>query len=215
LSAHPQQSASRWIVVRAGDKRRARLSYPDADETLLTPNFNIVFAHDEAYLHNGKIAPQEECAMDYVKIRIRYIALGLVLALASSGLPQTAHAQRGGPDNHRSRLLLIFAPDENNKQLLDQYAQNQRAAGEYDGADIDVVYVIGDHMVKLPAPDLKTVSAEDLRKHYHVDTNGFRVVLVGDDGWEKRRWTEPTDPTAIANRAPDMPKPKSATDDKK
>lgn len=151
--------------------------------------------------------------MDLVKIRIPYIAL--VLALASSVLPQTAHAQKGGPDNHRSRLLLVFAPDENNKQLLDQYAQNERAISEYDGADIDVVYVIGDHMVKLPPPDVKTVSAEELRKHYHVDTNGFRVVLVGDDGWEKRRWTEPTDPVTIANRAPDMPKPKSALDEKK
>jgi polyphosphate kinase 2 len=58
---------SPWIVVRANDKRQARLnlirdllarlSYPDADETLLTPNPNIVFAYDEAYLHNGMIAP--------------------------------------------------------------------------------------------------------------------------------------------------------------
>jgi hypothetical protein len=151
--------------------------------------------------------------MDFVKIRIPYIALGLALAL--SVLPQAAHAQKGGPDNHRGRILLVFAPDEDNKQLIAQYEQNQHAASEYDGADIDVVYVIGDHMVKLPPPDMKTVSAEELRKHYHVDTNGFRVVLVGDDGWEKRRWSEPTDPVTIANRAPDMPKPKSALDEKK
>jgi polyphosphate kinase 2 len=59
--------ASPWIVVRANDKRQARLNlirdllcrlgYPDADETILTPNPNIVFAFDEAYLHNGMIAP--------------------------------------------------------------------------------------------------------------------------------------------------------------
>jgi polyphosphate kinase len=58
---------SPWIVVRANDKRQARLNlirdllarlrYPGADETLLTPNPNIVFAYDEAYLHNGMIAP--------------------------------------------------------------------------------------------------------------------------------------------------------------
>ena len=58
---------SPWIVVRAGDKRQARLNlvrdllarlrYPGADETLLTPNPNIVFAYDDAYLHNGMIAP--------------------------------------------------------------------------------------------------------------------------------------------------------------
>jgi len=33
------------------------LTYPDADDTLLTPNPNIVFAYDEAYLRSGMIAP--------------------------------------------------------------------------------------------------------------------------------------------------------------
>jgi hypothetical protein len=153
--------------------------------------------------------------MDLAKTRIRQIALGLVLALAMSGLAHPAQAQKGGEDNHRGRMLLVFGPDENDKALIEQYQRNQRGSGELDGADIDVVYVIGDHMVKLPPPDVKTVPAEELRKHYHVDASGFRVVLVGDDGWEKRRWSEPTDPGTIANRAPDMPKPKSALDEKK
>jgi hypothetical protein len=154
--------------------------------------------------------------MDLAKNRIPQIALGLVLALATSALTHSAQAQKGGgDDNHRGRMLLVFGPDENDKALIEQYQRNQRGSSELDGADIDVVYVIGDHMVKLPPPDVKTVSAEELRKHYHVDANGFRVVLVGDDGWEKRRWSEPTDPGTIANRAPDMPKPKSDTDKQK
>src|ERR1700688_1301990 len=116
--------------------------------------------------------------MDPGKIRIPHIALGLALALATGGLTHTALAQKGAPDNHRGRLLFVFAPDENNKALLEQYQRNERASGAFDGADVDVVYVVGDHMVKLPAPDAKTVSAGDLRKHYHVDATGFRVVLV-------------------------------------
>jgi len=58
---------SPWIVVRANDKREARLNlirdlltrlkYPGADETILMPNPNIVFAYDEVCLHNGMIAP--------------------------------------------------------------------------------------------------------------------------------------------------------------
>jgi len=151
--------------------------------------------------------------MDLKKIRTSPIALGLILALAASG---AALAQkRGGEDTHRSRILLVFAPSEDDKQLLAQYQENQRATDAFDGADVDVVYVIGDHMVKMPAPDLKTVSAGDLRKRYHVDANGFRVVLVGGDGWEKTRWPEPTPPSKILSRAPDMPKPKSALDEKK
>jgi len=67
MFARTHSVVSPWIVVRANDKRQARLNlirdllarlgYPDADETLLTPNPNIVFAYDEAYLHNGMIAP--------------------------------------------------------------------------------------------------------------------------------------------------------------
>ena len=151
--------------------------------------------------------------MDLGKFRTPSLALGLILALAATG---PANAQkRGGPDEHRSPMLLIFAPDENSKQLLDQYQENQRAMDAFDAADVDVIYVIGERMVKLPPPDMKTVSAGDLRKRYHVDANGFRIVLVGDDGWEKTRWSEPTEPRQIINRAPDMPKPKSALDEKK
>jgi polyphosphate kinase len=67
MFARTHTALSPWIVVRANDKRQARinlirdllarLSYPDADEALLIPNPNIVFAYDEAYLHNGMIAP--------------------------------------------------------------------------------------------------------------------------------------------------------------
>ena len=132
--------------------------------------------------------------------------------MAASG---PAFAQKQGEDTHRSRLLFIFAPDQDNKQLIDQYQRNQRALDAFDGADVDVLYVIGDHTVKLPPPDMKAVSGDELRKHYHVDAAGFRIVLVGGDGWEKRRWSEPTDPVQIVNRAPDMPKPKSQQDEKK
>jgi polyphosphate kinase 2 len=58
---------SPWIVVRSDDKRQSRLNlirdllgrldYPGAEESLLTPSPNIVFAYDNAYLENGMIAP--------------------------------------------------------------------------------------------------------------------------------------------------------------
>jgi polyphosphate kinase 2 len=67
MFARTHTMLSPWIVVRADDKRQARLNlirdllarvgYPRADERQLTPNPNIVFAYDEAYLHNGMIAP--------------------------------------------------------------------------------------------------------------------------------------------------------------
>ncbi len=145
---------------------------------------------------------------------VRAILGATTLALALTA--GTALAQKHGDgEEHRSRLLLVFAPDENNKFLQDQYTRLQRDAGQVDSEDVDVIYVIGDHSVKLPPPDMKTVSGDEMRKHYHVDADGFRVVLVGTDGWEKHRWSEPTDANQIVSRAQDMPKPKSALDQDK
>jgi len=151
--------------------------------------------------------------MNLTKFHRTILSTCLVLATAAA---TPALAQHHGDDGAepRSRLLLVFAPDENNKQLIDQYQRLQRDTQEIDSDDVDVVYVIGDRMVKLPPPDMKTVSGDELRKHYHVDPTGFRVVLVGKDGWEKARWPEPTPTGTILNHAQDMPKPKSALDPK-
>ncbi|MDB5394374.1 MAG: hypothetical protein JWM91_1880 [Rhodospirillales bacterium] len=154
---------------------------------------------------SGRTAP-------LTRIILGVAATLMMLAFAAN---PTLAQKRGGGGPTRSRLLLVFAPDESNKSLTDQYSRLQRDSGAIDSEDVDVIYVIGDHMVKLPPPDMKTVSGDEMRKHYHVDATGFRVVLVGGDGWEKARWSEPTDAKKILSRAADMPKPKSALDDEK
>ena len=54
-----------WTLVRAGDKRLARLNiikdllgrlhYADKDEQLIRPDPQIVFAHDVSNLENGRL----------------------------------------------------------------------------------------------------------------------------------------------------------------
>jgi hypothetical protein len=149
------------------------------------------------------------------RVTVTSLISAAAIALLTVGLIQPARAQSHGGDPERSRLLLVFAPDDNNPSLKAQYAELERDTAEVDGEDVDVVYVVGDRPVKLPPPEAKTESAANLRKHYHVDATGFRVVLVGRDGWEKARWSEPTDPHIIVGRAADMPKPKSALDPKR
>ncbi len=137
---------------------------------------------------------------------------GAALISLLTAAPATAQEH---DTEERSRLLIVFAPNPDSKPLIAQYEALQRDIGEVSSADVDVVYVVGDRPVKLPPPDAKTESADNMRKRYHVDANGFRIVLVGKDGWEKARWTEPTETNKILDRAPDMPRPKSALDPQK
>ena len=67
MLARTHHAIAPWTVVRAGDKRTARLnlikdllfrtSYDKKEESLLTPDPNIVFSYEDRYLHNGFIAP--------------------------------------------------------------------------------------------------------------------------------------------------------------
>ncbi len=147
--------------------------------------------------------------------RIQALRVSCVaVALAGVIFTGPAVAQKGGPPE-RGRLLLVFAPDENDKSLIQQFDMLQRDVAEVNAEDVDVVYVIGDRNVKLPPPDARVETAQNMRKRYHVDPTGFRVVLVGDDGWEKKRWSDVTEPHLILSKASDMPKPKSALDPQK
>jgi hypothetical protein len=110
-----------------------------------------------------------------------------------------AWAQRG------SAMLLIFAPDAENKPVAAEYDKLKQGAVELDQVGVDIVYVIGDGPIRMP-PDDHRVDAASLRKRYHIDANAFRMVLVGSEGLEKARWGEPVEPHQIAIRAREMPK---------
>ncbi len=67
MLARTHHLAAPWTIVRADDKLSARiniikdmlvrLDYKGKQETLILPDTNIVFNYEEAYLHNGMIAP--------------------------------------------------------------------------------------------------------------------------------------------------------------
>jgi hypothetical protein len=144
----------------------------------------------------------------------RFLSFALGLLAAATCL-ESAIADKTDIQEERPRLLLIFAPDTDSKVLKQQYDALEADAAEVNDEDVNVVYVIGDRGVKMPPPDAKTMTADEVRKRYHVDATAFKVVLVGRDGWQKARWSEPTDPHVIIGRAADMPKPKSKDEDQK
>lgn len=135
------------------------------------------------------------------RIRLSIVA---VLLAGWTGAPAMA-ADKAEHEPPRPRVLFIFAPDVESKALQQEYDQIQHAQGELDDSDIMTVFVIGDRKVKLPPPDSKTTDGTSLRKLYHVDADAFRMVLIGKDGWQKMRWSEPVDIRQVMLHAAEMP----------
>jgi hypothetical protein len=135
------------------------------------------------------------------------------IALALGALAVTAHPASAAQE--RPRMLLVFGPSTDNPLLTKEFAQLQQDSAQIDGEDIDVVYIVGDHNVKLPPPDARVETAANMRKRYHVDADGFRIVLLGDDGWEKHRWDTPTPTEQILLYTNEMPKKKTPGEEDK
>jgi len=135
--------------------------------------------------------------------RIMPAAAAAIAALFA--LQATAADDKADREPPRPRVLYIFAPDLNSKELQKEYPVLQRAEDDLEDSDIFLVYVVGDRSVKLPPPDARVAQASELRKLYHVDADAFRMVLIGKDGWQKMRWNEPVDVHQVLLHAADMP----------
>jgi hypothetical protein len=67
MLARTHNPVTPWTVVRADNKRQARINlirdllarvhYSDKDESLLASNPDIIFEYQEIYVRNGMIAP--------------------------------------------------------------------------------------------------------------------------------------------------------------
>jgi hypothetical protein len=143
---------------------------------------------------------------------MKWIAFFVIVACAAAiaGLPALAQGKDKLPPPPRPRILFMFAPDADNKQAVTEYEMLQKALDAFDNSDIHTIIVVANRPVKMP-PDGHVEQAADLRKHYHIDADAFRLVLVGEDGWEKMRWTEPVDPHQVISHANEMPRPKEST----
>jgi hypothetical protein len=141
-------------------------------------------------------------------------SLVTVLLAGAFALDGASAADKEDHEPPRPRVLFVFAPDTSNKPLQIEYEQLQKAGNALDDSDILTVFVIGDRPVKLPPPDARTDTAANVRKLYHVDADAFRMVLIGKDGWQKMRWSEPVDPGQVMAHASEMPTKKKEEDQK-
>ncbi len=116
------------------------------------------------------------------------VTAGLLLA---AGLTQTPnlHALRWN-----SRVLLLFAPDPNDVRLTQQKQMLDREAAGVKERDMKVFEITGNEQAD-----------EQLRDKFHVKADSFAAVLIGKDGSEKLKRSQPTDPREFFSLIDSMP----------
>lgn len=100
----------------------------------------------------------------------------------------------------KNRILLVFAPDPQDQHLMDQLSLlNASRAGLVD-RDLKVIVVNPKSNTSLPTADSK-----HLYQVYKVEKDTFRVVLIGKDGTEKLRASQPISPIDLFRIIDAMP----------
>lgn len=95
----------------------------------------------------------------------------------------------------KNRLLLVFAPSENNADYQQQIQLLQGQQASLDERNLIVIDVLNANYEDLAK----------LRKQFNVNPQEFRVILVGKDGTAKRRDSSPVSPKTIFETIDAMP----------
>ncbi|MBV9035922.1 MAG: DUF4174 domain-containing protein [Acidobacteriaceae bacterium] len=93
-----------------------------------------------------------------------------------------------------NRVLLLFAPSTNNDQIIQQKQMLDSHSAGLDERDLKVFEITG-----------SSQADEQLRGRFHVKADSFAVVLVGKDGSQKLKRSQPTDPEEVFKLIDSMP----------
>jgi hypothetical protein len=93
-----------------------------------------------------------------------------------------------------NRVLLLFAPNLNDDRLTQQKQALDNQASGVQERDMKV-FAVASH----------SQADEQLRNKFHVKPDSFAVVLVGKDGSQKLKRSEPVDPQTIFGLIDSMP----------
>ena len=112
----------------------------------------------------------------------------------------------------KARPVIVFAPSRDAPQVAEQLKRLTRNRDPLAERDMPVFVVTPRAVTALSggrAP--ATLQAQELRAAYGVKDDGFAVVLVGKDGGEKLRSTEPVDADRLTGLVDTMPMRRSET----
>ena len=147
--------------------------------------------------------------------------LGVISAIALGifDKPVTAKSNSHSPTNSRvtivsfnlnnykwkNRLLLVFAPSEQNSAYQKQKQLFKGHQSQLDERDLRVVEVLANGKSHVDNQAINTAEVSQLRHRFNIGKDEFCIILVGKDGYEKRRVYAPIELTRIFNQVDQMP----------
>jgi hypothetical protein len=125
------------------------------------------------------------------------LLLPLLAMLPLLALAQNAPSLASLKD--KNRVLLVFAPSDQNPEFKRQFELLGREAAEMQQRDLIVIPVVvsagidtGANTLRVQHPPVASETDQiDLRHRFHVAPGQFAVILVGKDGGEKLRQGTP------------------------
>jgi len=128
----------------------------------------------------------------------------LCTLIAAPSFAQTMTTLRQEIDHHR--LLLIFAPRQDNPQLLQQLHELQQHVAACEERDLRIVPLTPSNSTSGEATATLSVADQAAaRRRFHIAPNDFTVLLLGKDGGEKLRSSKSLSFTNLSDTIDAMP----------
>jgi hypothetical protein len=103
------------------------------------------------------------------------------------------------------RLFLVFAPSEEEDRFDGQLLCLNDYKDGFIERDLVLWEIFEQGESSVAGEPLPAVEVDSLRKRFGVGKGDFVAVLVGKDGTEKQRWTEPVPPLDLLRAVDAMP----------
>jgi hypothetical protein len=136
---------------------------------------------------------------------MKWIALTTLILGLMTGSPRAQSPLDLSQYQWTHRLLLIFAPSEQNPAYLDLEDQLQASEAELADRDLIVFRLFAQGRGSAAGAPIGNDSVSSLYKLFDVQQGASTVVLIGKDGGEKARQVDAFDLQAIFERIDAMP----------
>ena len=136
---------------------------------------------------------------------MKWIALATLIVGLVAGSPRAQPPQDLSQYQWKNRLLLVFAPSEQNPAYLDLHDQLQASETELVDRDLIVFRLFAEGQGSVAEAPIGNDSVSFLYNRFDVQQGASTVVLIGKDGGEKLRQVDGFDLQAIFDRIDAMP----------